>query len=380
MLQVKTLSLLLLSIGSALASNDSPKIENPSKKLAQKEAEILKRVVRLQSTEAECTGVWLEDGIIATADHCKNLVKDGTITVNKVRSRVIQLGLVMSDEKSAEMARTSPEKLLSEEGRGSGGDFMLMLVDSSGLTDLPKDPLPLAPTKAGNVPAGIDMLIAGFGTSGEKAPETIQAAMVTTGEVTTTTSGYSLMFPATRTVQVAIGCPAGKTINYCEVLVGFGLADKKHKDPSTENGDSGGPAFVKDSSGNWVLQGLCSSAGFRPTDKSKSKVEYVYQGKKDSIKLVLADRKERSDDKFYDHAFGKAMFVLSNILKVDIHRPLPSEYQTLQSYEGEVLDYHVNVADPRVRTIIDDYVAKMRKVREDFSKANQGQILRPVTN
>jgi hypothetical protein len=344
------------------------RIENPSAKALKKEAEILRRVVKL-SGKGLCTGFWLEEGILATSNNCNIARKDENhVEINGIETTILQAVVFTNEEP------TPGEKLFgsSEEFgfRANPTDLNLWLVDVSPLArlNLPKEPVSFAPTASEMTPEGVELLIAGYGPDAESRSRNefpLGAAYVKTAKVRED-SGFSLEVTASRRATLTTSSEAGQKLLNCTRSLRY-FSDRKNDDAIAIRGDSGGPALVRDAHGEWALKGILSGSSFVPLDKYKVAMEFSLGG---GPKRKLVARMNKSmtltSENFADTLIGREASVVQSILKLDYQHPLPQSLQLVHDIAGETRTYYVNLSDPGVGSAVQQGLAELRKTAAQY--------------
>jgi hypothetical protein len=367
-------------------------VENPSDQLLTQEKAVLSRVLQIKGNGTACSATWISTGVLLTAEHCKDVIevdhskKTNLIWVNRHGSstaiEVPVLGLILPEPPKSALEKFLEDLGLVTLGKVNRQDFMVLGVDPRPLEEwaLPTEPMLLANPTSGPIPAGQELLVAGYGIDRPRDMEVLAsfteegmvyeglkplrpqiqepepmaklgAAILTT--VQTNQKHYDIQTEAERDVKVLTECSPTQMIfpgfrNSCRYVLKFEISRRKDG-PMILSGDSGGPAFVKDPNGQWRLLGVASANSFVPEMKRATVYQYDWNGKR---ARTLKAKPDRSSDvskiSFLEGSVLINASVLKQMLKKDPTEPVGGEFSSQQILNGRIVGFHVNLRDPEI--------------------------------
>lgn len=365
------ISSLSLLISLSIASSSFGMIENPDDSVIKKNPELMKRVVELTSKGESklCSGTWIEKGIILTARHCLFLVhrKNPSIRVNGILTNVIQQTSRLSDD------------LLAKEYQK---DIALLLVD-----DAPLSALQLPESKIGILSPNTTLkedstiLVAGYGKkayqpkSKEDEAGTLGAALLKTTQPEKN-SPYKMSSSSQRTNIVYTSMAKGSTIEQ-HVLNGtlkmifdvISLDKKDRKQSMILNGDSGGPAFIKNENKEWVLAGVASTMQIKPDESEKFEFTLAFGDDQKSGKIKYdsqADENSKIDgeENFLFNSFNRMVQLLKLEFNLNSTDVLPKTVQYFQKNKGKIIGNHAYLGDSENSKTLSDTISAFEKIRD----------------
>jgi hypothetical protein len=353
-------------------------IENPDASLTSgsaPEQEVLSRAVSLTGAEGDCSGTWLEPGVVIGAHHCSPLVETGPD-----QQPVLRIGGIRTPVLFSSASDSSADAALLR-----ASDVLVLGVDPSPLAtlNLPQSALALPAPDSVGLPAGVRLLIAGYGSNSlafdregtiitdfsllGKRP--LAAAWVESAQ--TRSARDYILFTAARKTRTLLDCAAGQNFwslrgpDSCRFQTSVNPTDRQ--DPAIQSGDSGGPALRRKGD-QWELAGVIHGGKLEMINPDAVQLQVRLGEETQALSVPttpdfwkLYDGNSRTsferigklNTTIYAKAFGT--------LGLDQNAPLQSPVRIEHQQFGFLISTQVNLASPEINAALRKQVGKARQ-------------------
>lgn len=359
----------------------SADIENPDASLLAPDAperEVLKRTLYLTGGEGDCSGTWIEPGVVISADHCSPLIEKGpdgrpVLKVGGIPVAVNYLSSVSADAADGAVLRKA--------------DVLVLGVDAEPLAPLglPAEPLALPSPDPVGLEKGVRLLVAGHGADSlafdrkgyiavdysmvGKHP--LGAAWVESGQ--TNSARDYIVFTAARKARTRLDCAAGQSFwtehgpGSCWFQTSVDPTD--HRDPAIQSGDSGGPVFRRER-GQWVLAGVIHGGKLELFNPSSVELKATVVDEVKTLTIPATEEFWRLYDRnsttsferigklnttLYAKAFGE--------LGLDQYAPLTGDLRIEHFQFGILTSVQSNLASPEIHRAVRAQIQAIRRLQ-----------------
>lgn len=364
------------TLGLALfvfSTHASAFIENSSEIVRIENEKTLIRVVSLESEKGGCTGTWIKKGIILTAGHCASLAESPLFKVNKIAVTAIMVGHV---EKEKPKGNVNPFSALldvlspSEEVPDTRSDFAVIAIDPAPLKELklPSKMIEFVDVDNQAFAPQTQFLVSGYGIqkfgNGDDDFGVKRAALI---ENIQSEDPSIILSSARRDFGFSLSAEAGQSMKDLEMKTQFENAAGVEKSGSMVlMGDSGGPAFIKDRSGSWILAGVASNIELHP-DANQQMAVVVLNGGEEFVSYVELNQKLDSKVPLQAVIPNVVKGINDASFKIDFSKPFEKSWKFGLLAKGEVYSRHTSLKDAGVRDVISQMVkeaeARLKKLK-----------------